>query len=126
MGDKMITAVRNWITHIMPDVASTIVTVITPELIEEISKEKAVHGPYSIDIEELRGPITSINFYVMTALETMLVAVTADIKDAGEDYTPNLTFDMYFKIADFPSKITDDEHVQQLVDLVMEQYTNVR
>lgn len=121
MTNDLHTAVHRWLTHIMPDVVTTLLRRLTHELLLDISKEEGVHGPYSIDIEELRGPITHINFYVMAVNDTMMLATTATIKDAPEDYTPPLNFDMFFFIEDFPAEIADDEHLQQLVDTLVEQ-----
>lgn len=125
MANDMHTAVQRWLTHIMPDVVTTLLRSLTKDLLLDISKEEGVHGPYSIDIEELRGPITRINFYVMVVPPSMMMATTATFRDAPEDYTPPLNFDMFFFIEDFPSEITDAEHLQQLVDTLTSQFQEV-
>ena len=122
--EKLVSAVKNWLAHIMPDVAYTLVSVLTPDVLADIAKETAVHGPYSVDIEELRGPITSIDFYVMVAEDTMLMAVAAIMRDAQENATPQLTFDMLFDVSDFAKTFTDEQHVQELVDKILEQFKN--
>lgn len=122
MANDLHTAVRRWLTHIMPDVVNTLLRRLTNEHLLEISKEPAVHGPYTIDIEELRGPITAINFYVTAVEDAMVLATTATIEDAPEDYKPTLYFDMFFFIEDFPTEISDADHLNQLVDTLTDQF----
>lgn len=122
MANDLHTAVRRWLTYIMPDVVNTLLRRLTNEHLMEISQEPAVHGPYTVDIEELRGPITAINFYVTAVEETMLLATMATIKGAPENYTLPLNFDMFFLIENFPSEIADADHLNQLVDTLTDQF----
>lgn len=121
MDDKMINAVKNWLEAIMPAVVETLVANLTMEALHEMGKEEGIHGPIAVNLEEFRAPITAINFYTMVVEDGMMLATTADIKDA-EDNAPEIGFDMFFPISEFAETITDEEHVQQLVNRVLEQY----
>lgn len=112
--------VYRWLTHIMPDVVATLAELITPDTIMEMSKELGVHGPYTISIEELRGPITDINFHFMVVPPTMMMSTTATFRD--EAYTPPLSFDMLFTIDDFATEVANEEHRQRLVETLVSQY----
>ena len=120
--ENLINAVQKWLTHIMPDVVNTLLQYLTPETLADIAKEPAVHGPYSIDIEHLRAPITSIDSYVMAVESTIILAVTPTLRDAPEDYNPQLSFDMLFTQEDFATTIINEEHLQKLVEDVLVQY----
>lgn len=122
--EKLINAVQKWLTHIMPDVVNTLLLHLTPEALAVIAREPAVHGPYSIDIEHLRAPITSIDFYVMAVESTMMLAVTPTLREAPEDYEPRLSFDMFFTQEEFATTIINEEHLQKLVNEVLRQYKN--
>ena len=111
--------VYQWLTRIMPAVVATLAEWITTDTIMEMSQDLGIHGPYSIGIEKLRGPITAINFHFMVAPPAMMMATTATFRD--EDYTSPLKFDMVFNIEDFHSEIADETHLQQLVDCLVEQ-----
>lgn len=124
MDDKMIDAVKNWLEAIMPAVVETLVASLTVEALHEMGKEEGIHGPIAINLEEFRAPITAINFYTMVVEDGMMLATTADIKGA-EDNTPEIGFDMFFPIAEFATTIADKEHVQHLVNRVLELYKKV-
>ena len=124
MDDKMINAVKNWLEAIMPAVVETLVANLTVEALHEMGKEKGIHGPIAVNLEEFRAPITAINFYTMVVEDGMMLATTADIKGA-EDNTPEIGFDMFFPITEFAATIADEEHVQQLATQVLEQYKKV-
>ena len=124
MDDKMIDAVKNWLETIMPAVVETLVTNLTVEALHEMGKEEGIHGPIAVNLEEFRAPITAINFYTMVVEDGMMLATAADIKGA-EDNTPEIGFDMFFPITEFAATIADEEHVQQLVTRVLEQYKKV-
>ena len=111
MDDKMIDAVKNWLEAIMPAVVETL---------HEMGKEEGIHGPITVNLEEFRVPITAINFYTMVVENGMMLATTADIKGA-EDNTPEIGFGMFFPIAEFAETVADEEHVQELVNRVLEQ-----
>ena len=121
MDDKMIDAVKNWLEAIMPAVVETLVANLTVEALHEMGKEEGIHGPIAINLEEFRAPITAINFYTMVVEDGMMLATTADIKGA-EGNTPEIGFDMFFPIEEFAETIADEEHVQQLVNKVLELY----
>lgn len=121
MDDKMINAVKNWLEAIMPAVVETLVANLTVEVLHEMGKEEGIHGPIAVNLEEFRAPITGIKFYTMVVDEGMMLATTADIKGAEEN-TPEIGFDMFFPIAEFAATISDEEHVRQLVNRVLEQY----
>ena len=121
MDDKKINAVKNWLEAIMPAVVETLVANLTEEALYEMGKEEGIHGPIAINLKEFRAPITAINFYTMVVENGMMLATTADIKGA-EDNTPEIGFDMFFPIAEFAETIADEEHVQELVNRVLEQY----
>lgn len=44
------------------------------------------------------------------------------MRKGAEGNTTDIGFDMFFPIADFAETIADDEHIQQLVNRVLEQY----
>ncbi len=124
MDDKKINAVKNWLEAIMPAVVETIVANLTVEALHEMGKEEGIHGSIAVNLEVFRAPITAINFYTMVVEDGMMLATTADIKGA-EDNTPEIGFDMFFPITEFAATIADEEHVQQLVTRVLEQYKKV-
>lgn len=124
MDDKMINAVKNWLEAIMPAVVETLVANLTVEALHEMGKEKGIHGPIAVNLEEFRAHITAINFYTMVVDDGMMLATTADIKGA-EDKTSEIGSDMFFPIAEFAETIADEEHVQQLVNRVLEQYKSL-
>lgn len=124
MDDKKINAVKNWLEAIMPAVVETLVANLTEEALHEMGKEEGIHGPIAVNLEEFRAPITAINFYTMVVDEGMMLATTAYIKGA-ENNAPEIGFDMFFPIAEFAETIADEEHVQQLVNRVLEQYKKV-
>ena len=121
MDDKMINAVKNWLEAIMPAVVETLVDGLPVEELHEMGKVEGIHGPFKVNLGESDAPITAINFYAMVVEDGMMLATTADIKGAEEN-TPEIGFDMFFPITEFAQTITDEEHVQQLVNLVLEQY----
>lgn len=123
MEDRMINAVKSWLEAIMPAVVETLVANLTEEALHEMGKEEGIHGPIAINLEEFRAHITAINFYTMVVKDGMMLATTADIK-GEEGNTPEIGFDMFFPIAEFAATIADEEHVQQLVNRVLEQYKN--
>lgn len=120
--ENLINTVQKWLTHIMPDVVNTLLLQLTPETLAYLAKEPAVHGPYAIDIEHLRGPITSIDFYVMAVEDTMMLAVTPTLREVPEDDEARLSFDMLFTQEEFATTIINEEHLQKLVEDVLEQY----
>lgn len=120
----MINAVKNWLETIMLAVVETLVANLSVEALHEMGKEEGIHGPIAVNLEEFRAPITAINFYTMVVEDGMMLATTADIKGA-EDKTPEIGFDMFFPIAEFAETVADEEHVQQLVTRVLEQYKKV-
>lgn len=124
MNDKMINAVKNWLETIMPAVVETLVANLSEEALRNIAKKEGIHGPIVVNLEEYRAPITAINFYMVAVNEGMMLATTADIKGA-EGNAPEIGFDMFFPITDFAASITDEEHVQQLVNRVLELYKKV-
>lgn len=89
-----------------------------------MGKEEGIHGPVSVKLEEFRAPINAINFYTIVVEDGMMLATTADIKGA-EGNAPEIGFDMFFPIAEFAETIADEEHVQQLVNRVLEQYKSL-
>lgn len=121
MNDKKINAVKNWLEAIMPAVVETLVANLTVEALHEMGKAEGIHGPITVNLEEFRAPITAIKFYTMVVEDGMMLATTANIKGA-EDNTPEIGFDMFFPVAEFAETIADEEHVQQLVNRVLEQY----
>ena len=121
MDDKMIDAVKNWLEAIMPAVVKTLVANLTVEALHEMGKEKGIHGPIALNLEEFRAPITAVIFHTMVVEDGMMLATTADIKGA-ENNTPEIGFDMFFPIAEFAETIADEEHVLLLVNRMLEQY----
>ena len=86
-----------------------------------MGKEKGIHGPIALNLEEFRAPITAVIFHTMVVEDGMMLATTADIKGA-ENNTPEIGFDMFFPIAEFAETIADEEHVLLLVNRMLEQY----
>ena len=123
MDEKMISAVKNWLENVMPAVVETLVACLTEEVLRDMGKEEGVHGPIAVNLEEFRAPITAINFYVIVVDDGMMLATTADVKEAS--VAPEIGFDMFFPIADFSESIADGEHLKKLVNCVLEQYKKV-
>ena len=84
-----------------------------------MGKEKGIHGPIAVNLEEFRAPVTAINFYTIVVNELMMLAATANIKDAHEGYVPDIKFDFAFRIHDFADSISTEENVQNLVNRVI-------
>ena len=125
MEDRMIIAVQNWLNAIMPAVVETLVATLTEETLREMAKEEGIHGPVDIDLEEFRAPIKAIKFYTIVVNDGLMLATDATIDGASADAEPQLSFDMFFPISKFAESISDEEHIQQLVDHVMELYKSV-
>ena len=81
MNNDFKNAVKGWLEAIMPSVAATIADVLTPEALRECAKEEAVHGPYTINIDELNGPVKAIAFHVVVVNEIAMFAVNATIRN---------------------------------------------
>lgn len=122
MEEKRIEAVRRWLEVIMPAVVETLVASLTVEVLRDMSKEEGIHGPVAVNLEEFHAPITAINFYAIVENDGMMLATTATIYGANESSGPEIAFDMFFPIIDFSESITDAEHLQQLVNRVLELY----
>lgn len=121
----MITAVQNWLNAIMPAVVETLIGSLTEETLREMAKDEGIHGPVDVDLEEFRAPIKAIKFYTMVVDDGLMLATDATIDSASDDVEPQLSFDMFFPISKFAELISDEEHIQQLVDHVMELYKKV-
>lgn len=89
------------------------------ETLQEKGKVECIQ--IAFNLKEFRAPITTINFYTMVVEDGIMLATTADIKGA-ERNTPEIGFDMFFPIAEFAETIANEEHVQQLVNRVLEQF----
>lgn len=120
MEEKKIEAVKRWLEAIMPAVVETLVASLTEEVLHDMGKEEGIHGPIAVNLEEFRAPITAINFYTIVVEDGMMLATTADVN--GKNIFPGISFDMFFPITDFATSIVNEEHVQQLVDLVFGQF----
>lgn len=114
MNNDFKNAVKGWLETIMPSVAATIANVLTPETLSECAKEEAIHGPYTINIDEFAGPITAISFHVMVVQEIVMLAVNGTIRN-NEEFSTDIKFDMVFSCNDLVEKIQEKE---QLVTLV--------
>ena len=123
MDNEFKSAVKGWLEAIMPSVAATIAEVLTPETLRECAKEEAIHGPYSIDIDEFEGPVTAIAFHVMVVNEMAMVAVNGTIRD-NEDFSSEMKFDMLFSCDELSEKIQDEEHLATIVDDLLTQVEN--
>ena len=80
MNNDFKNAVKGWLEAIMPSVTATIADVLTPEALRECAKEEAIHGLYTINIDEYNGPITAIAFHVVVVDEIAMLAVNATIR----------------------------------------------
>lgn len=120
MDNEFKSEVKEWLEAIMPSVAATIAEVLTPETLRECAKEEAIHGPYSIDIDELEGPVTAIAFHVMVVNEMAMVAVNGTIRD-NEDFSSEMKFDMLFSCDELEEKIQDETHIAYLVEDLLTQ-----
>ena len=120
MNNDFKNAVKGWLEAIMPSVAATIADVLTPEILRECAKEEAVHGPYTINIDELNGPVKAIAFHVVVVNEIAMFAVNATIRN-NEDFSSAIKFDMVFSCDEFFEKILEDEQLATLVsDLLIQ------
>ena len=120
MNNDFKNAVKGWLEAIMPSVAATIADVLTPEILRECAKEEAIHGPYTINIDELNGPVKAIAFHVVVVNEIAMFAVNATIRN-NEDFSSAIKFDMVFSCDEFFEKILEDEQLATLVsDLLIQ------
>ena len=120
MNNDFKNAVKGWLEAIMPSVAATIADVLTPEILRECAKEEAIHGPYTINIDELNGPVKAIAFHVVVVNEIAMFAVNATIRN-NEDFSSAIKFDMVFSCDEFFEKILEDEQLATLVSDLLAQ-----
>ena len=120
MNNNFKNAVKGWLEAIMPSVAATIADVLTPEILRECAKEEAVHGPYTINIDELNGPVKAIAFHVVVVNEIAMFAVNAIIRN-NEEFSSAIKFDMVFSCDEFVEKIQEDEQLATLVSDLLAQ-----
>ena len=120
MNNDFKNAVKGWLEAIMPSVAATIADVLTPEILRECAKEEAIHGPYTINIDELNGPVKAIAFHVVVVNEIAMFAVNAIIRN-NEEFSSAIKFDMVFSCDEFVEKIQEDEQLATLVSDLLAQ-----
>ena len=120
MNNDFKNAVKGWLEAIMPSVAATIADVLTPEILRECAKEEAIHGPYTINIDELNGPVKAIAFHVVVVNEIAMFAVNAIIRN-NEEFSSGIKFDMVFSCDEFVEKIQEDEQLATLVSDLLAQ-----
>ena len=120
MNNDFKNAVKGWLEAIMPSVAATIADVLTPEILRECAKEEAIHGPYTINIDELNGPVKAIAFHVVVVDEIAMLAVNATIRN-NEEFSSAIKFDMVFSCDEFVEKIQEDEQLASLVSDLLAQ-----
>lgn len=120
MNNDFKNAVKGWLEAIMPSVAATIADVFTPETLRECAKEEAAHGPYTIIIDELNGPVKAIAFHVVVVNEIAMFAVNATIRN-NEEFSSAIKFDMVFSCDEFVEKILEDEQLATLVSDLLAQ-----
>ena len=120
MNNDFKNAVKGWLEAIMPSVAATIADVLTPEILRECAKEEAIHGPYTINIDELNGPVKAIAFHVVVVNEIAMFAVNATIRN-NEEFSSAIKFDMVFSCDEFVEKIQEDEQLASLVSDLLAQ-----
>ena len=120
MNNNFKNAVKGWLEAIMPSVAATIAAVLTPAALRECAKEEAIHGPYTINIDEYNGPITAIAFHVVVVDEIAMLAVNATIRN-NEEFSSAIKFDMIFSCDESVEKIQEDEQLATLVSDLLAQ-----
>lgn len=120
MNNDFKNAVKGWLEAIMPSVAATIADVLPPEVLRECAKEEAVHGPYTINIGELNGPVKAIAFHVVVVNEIAMFAVNAIIRN-NEEFSSAIKFNMVFSCDEFVEKIQEDEQLATLVSDLLAQ-----
>ena len=120
MNNDFKNAVKGWLEAIMPSVTATIADVLTPEILRECAKEEAIHGPYTINIDELNGPVKAIAFHVVVVNEIAMFAVNAIIRN-NEEFSSAIKFDMVFSCDEFVEKIQEDEQLASLVSDLLAQ-----
>lgn len=120
MDNEFKSAVKEWLEAIMPSVSATIAEVLAPETLREFAREEAIHGPYTIDIDELQGPVTAITFHVMVVNEMAMVAVNGTIRD-NEEFSAEMKFNMLFSCDELAEKIQDEEHLATIVEDLLTQ-----
>ena len=120
MNNDFKNAVKGWLEAIMPSVTATIADVLTPEALRECAKEEAIHGLYTINIDEYNGPITAIAFHVVVVDEIAMLAVNATIRN-NEEFSSGIKFDMVFSCDEFVEKIQEDEQLASLVSDLLAQ-----
>jgi len=122
MDEQMITAVKNWLDAVMPAVVEALVNLLPEDHLLAMGNEEGIHGPYFVELEEFNAPITAINFFVIVVNDLMMMATTADFREARTDTPPELRFDSVFRVAEFPVSISSEEHISQLVNRVLDLY----
>lgn len=120
MNNDFKNAVKGWLEAIMPSIAATIADVLTRETLRECAKEETVHGPYTINIDELNGPVKAIAFHVVVVNEIAMFAVNATIRN-NEEFSSAIKFDMVFSCDEFVEKIQEDEQLASLVSDLLAQ-----
>lgn len=107
-----------WLEAVTPLVVETLVEILTPETLSEIGNEEGVHGPFVINMEQFRAPITGVNFYVMVVEDTMMLATTIRTKE--KESLGDTCFDMVFTTSAFPEDIKNEENVKTMKDRILE------
>lgn len=123
MNNDYKNAVKGWLEVIMPSVASIIADNLDSDVLNECAKEQAIHGPYTIDIEEMKGPITSILFHVMVVDDMVMMSVNGNFR-SSEQNSSDMKFDMVFSREELVEKVQDEEHLTLIVEDLIEQMEN--
>lgn len=104
----------------MPGVLDELVDMLTVEELCDLGRKRCLGGPYIVNIDILRGPIVSINFYAYTELGCTYLTVYPQCRGKEEEEGHfGYIFDMGFPIPEFAETVKDDEHQAQLVEKIM-------
>ena len=76
----------------------------------------------SIDQDELQHHITVISFHVMANDDKMMLTVTPIMDNMNEIIIPDFDINMTIDIPRNEDSLTDDDHIRQLADHVLEEY----
>ena len=76
----------------------------------------------SIDQNELQHHISAISFHVMANDDKMMLTVTPIMDNMNEIIIPDFDINMTIDIRRNEDSLTDDGHIRQLADHVLEEY----
>ena len=112
----------------MPLAVAALLGSLNMEAFHEMSLTEGVHGPIAINIEDWELPINAICFYLMVNERsetdgTIVLAARPRIKDENGEFRESFGY-RFSTVLHYDNirALTDEQHIRQLVDEVIEQY----